>query len=322
MSPLSFAAIASARMADSISFYEDVIGFDVVTKGPCKEQVAQFLGFPTEQPIQAALMEVRGFPLGRILLLDPGTPGRERIRQPGDRTSRGLWNINFYVADIHATARELERHGYTMWHAPAEYEVGPGAGRVIEVVFEGPDGVAINLVQPLGDDSVFSGRLRAEIDRAGRTRTGFTPIATTANCVPAMATALPFYQRLLDLDVVIDAIFGKPETNRFLCRPPDARSHTVFLAGASPFGKLAINEPLNYAVAERLAHADAGSIGYFAQGFQVRDVVAASRRAVELGGRIVQAEGHMTLPGFSGEATSLIRSPDGGALVWLVQSQA
>ena len=85
----------------------------------------------------------------------------------------------------------------------------------------------------------------------GYTRGGFTPVATTAHCVSSLDVAARFYQDALNLEIVLDEVLGRPETNHFLNRPADARSRTIFLSGDSIFGKLSLNEPLNYDVPER-----------------------------------------------------------------------
>jgi catechol 2,3-dioxygenase-like lactoylglutathione lyase family enzyme len=320
VTPLSFAAIGVHDLPKTLAFYRDLIGFDLLASGSAGTGVAAMLGLPQGTAIETALLAANGCKVGRILLLDIAAPGRKYIRQPGDRTSRGLWNLNFYVDDIRATGRHLAGLGYELWSDPVEYELGTEAGSAIELLFEGPDGVAINLVQPLGDLSVFTGRIRAEAARAGRTETGFTPVATTANCVYSMERSCTFYETLLGGTRVLDEVLGRPETNHFLCRPADARSHTVFL-GTNLFGKLSLNAPLNYAVAERGADAVPPNIGYFAQGFVLTDLATATARAVAAGGVPFGVAAAMTLPGFDGKRAGLVRSPDEGALAWLVESE-
>ena len=103
----------------------------------------------------------------------------------------------------------LSAAGYEFWSDPVEYEISAETGSPIEVIFEAPDGVAINLVQPQGDETTFVGRIRAQADAFGRTRTGFTPVATTGHCVHSMDQASPFYSTLLDLEIVMDERLGQ-----------------------------------------------------------------------------------------------------------------
>lgn len=319
MTPLSFAAISVRSLDSSIAFYRDRIGFDLLHQGEAPAGLAPMLGVPPGTVMCTAWLAACGSPVGQIFLVQIEVPGRPLIRQPGDRTSRGLWNLNFYVEDIRVTARQLRQDGFELWSDPVEYALGPEAGRAIEVLFEAPDGVAINLVQPLGDASVFTGRIRAQIERAGLMPTGFSPVATTANCVRSMDDALAFYQGMFGGQVVLDEVLGRTETNRFLARPADARSRTVFLDGGHFLGKLSLNEPLNYAVAERLEAARPPAVGYFAQGFAVDNLEDALARTGALGGQPFTSAGRLSLSGGSAVPMALVQSPGPGALVWLVQ---
>jgi catechol 2,3-dioxygenase-like lactoylglutathione lyase family enzyme len=316
--PLGFAAIGVRSMDESIAFYRDVIGFDVLARGLAGPEFIELLGLPPATAIEVCRMSACGFGIGQLLLFAPDLQGREPARRKGDRTTRGLWNINFYVDDIVAVSKALWDQ-YEFWSEPRRYLVNDESGEAIEVLFEAPDGVAINLVQPLGDETTFIGRVRIAADEFGRTRHGFTPIVTTSHCVTSMSTAQRFYEAMLGVNVVMDAQLGKPETNWFLARSPGSLGHTVFLAGNHFFGKLSLTEPLNFQVPERAAAARPDAIGYLAQGFFVPDIQHAVGAALAAGGQTVN-EGNMVLPGFDGETAVLLRVPGSGALAWLVET--
>jgi catechol 2,3-dioxygenase-like lactoylglutathione lyase family enzyme len=187
-----------------------------------------------------------------------------------------------------------------------------------EVLLEGPDGVAVNLVQPLGGPDTFTGRIRAQVERHGMTRTGFTPICTTAHCLYDMSASVSFYRDVLGMRVVLDEVLGKPETNYFLARPPNARAHTVFVAGDHFFGKVALNQPLNYEVAERLPQAHAPNVGYLAQGFAVPDLGEAVRR-LEQTGTPYQWRPVPPMREFGGERLVQLRVPGSGGFALLYE---
>ncbi|MBK6597585.1 MAG: hypothetical protein IPG25_06600 [Proteobacteria bacterium] len=316
--PLGFAAICVRSMDESIAFYRDVIGFDVLARGSAGAEFVALLGLPVGTTVEICRLSACGLGIGQLLLLAPNLTGRETVRRKGDRTTRGLWNINFYVDDIVAVSKALWDR-YEFWSEPKRYFVNAESGEAIEVVFEAPDGVAINLVQPLGDETTFIGRVRIAAAAFGRTRCGFTPIATTAHCVRSMSEAQRFYEAMLGVSVVLDAQLGKPETNVFLARPPGSVAHTVFLAGAHFFGKLSLNQPLNFEVPDRVNAAQPAAIGYIAQGFFASDIAGATAAALAAGGQTVNA-GKMVLPGFNGEKAVLLRAPGSGALAWLVEA--
>lgn len=316
-SPLSFALISVHSLEASLAFYRDRIGLHASAIATVPAVHAGFLD-SASAPARVAMCGEPGHDVGRVLLVEYAGSRDAFVREPGDRTTRGLWNLNFYVDDIRATARELQAAGFALWSDPVTYRVGEAAGTATEVVFEGPDGVAINLVQPEGGPEVFTGRVLAEVRRHGKTRTGFTPVATTAHCVRDLAAASAFYRDVLGMHTVLDEVLGKPETNRFLARPATARVHTMFLAGAHFYGKVALNEPQNFTVPERVDRAHAPRIGYLAQGFRVPDLERAAERVPSDVVRRVPLRG---LPGVPDCEALQVRVPGSGALVLLVEGR-
>ena len=315
-SALAFALISVQSLEKSLEFYRDVIGLSSGGIAATDSQIACDDDGP--MAARAALLSEPGTPAGRVLLVEFSRPGYS-VRRAGDRTTRGLWNLNFYVDDIDASTTGLRARGYDFWSEPVTYQVGVDAGTAREVVFEGPDGVAINLVQPMGGPELFTGRVRAEVARHGKTRTGYTPVATTSHCVLNAAAALHFYRDVLGMQVVLDEILGKPETNRFLARPPDARTHSIFVAGTHFFGKVALTEPQNFAVPERVLDAQAPNVGYLAQGFEVANLADAAQRLQDAGIEY-ESRPFPAVPGMIVSRALQLRIPGSGAFALLVQA--
>ena len=321
-SPLSFAFLSVASLEASLAFYRDRIG---LTASPIVALPALAAGFEAGGglPVRAAMCAEPGTVAGRVLLVEYAARDRITVRLPGDRTTRGLWNLNFYVDDIHAVSRELRASGFEFWSDPTTYQVGETAGVATEVVFEAPDGVAVNLVEPQGGPETFTGRVRSEVARHGKTRTGFTPVATSAHCVRDLAAASGFYARILGMQIVLDEYLGRPETNHFLARPATARTHTRFYAGAHFYGKIALNEPQNFAVAERVDRARAPAIGYLAQGFVVPSLqrVETMLAEVPFAGVTSRRVDLTGLPGIDAGDALQLNIPGSGALALLVQER-
>jgi catechol 2,3-dioxygenase-like lactoylglutathione lyase family enzyme len=316
-SPLAFALVSVADLDASLRFYRDRIG---LTAGPVVEWPrfeAGFVEAGRAAPARGALCSEPGTPAGRVLLVEYAAPRDGTVRLPGDRTTRGYWNLNFYVDDIHASTRALRAEGFAFWSDPVQYRVGESAGVATEVVFEGPDSVAVNLVQPEGGPETFTGRVRAEVARHGKTHTGFTPVATSAHCVRDLALASAFYTGVLGMRVVLDEYLGRPETNHFLARPREALTHTQFVAGDHFYGKVALNEPQNWIVPERVERSSAPRIGYLAQGFLVPDLARVEREWRGQAPRRVEFAGVPGLP--SGPGLQL-QVPGSGALALLLQA--
>jgi catechol 2,3-dioxygenase-like lactoylglutathione lyase family enzyme len=315
---LSFALISAQSLEHSLHFYRDRIGLVAGPELHCEISLAS--DDASARPARAVLLGEPGTPVGQILLIEFATRG-STVRQPGDRTSRGFWNVNFYVDDIDARTRELRAAGFEFWNDPETYVVGADAGIAREVVFEAPDGVAVNLVEPRGGPATFTGRVRTEVEKHGKTRTGFTPVATTAHCLTDVAAATRFYTDVLGMRVVLDETLGRPETNRFLARPVDARTHTVFVAGTHFYGKVAMNEPQNFFVPERVAAAVAPNVGYLAQGFEVPSLDAAAQRLSALG---IAAERRPfpRIAGLGATQCLQLRIPGSGGFALLLERRA
>ena len=312
-SPLDFALVSVESLEASLAFYRDRIGLSAAPITSLASCAAGFDEGPG-RPARVALCGEPGTPAGRILLVEFAGPRTIRVRLPGDRTTRGLWNLNFYVNDIRRVSQELSAAGFEFWSEPVTYPVGVTAGTATEVVFEGPDGVAINLVEPQGGPETFTGRVRAAVAEHGKTRTGFTPVATTGHCVRDLAAACGFYRDVLGMQVVLDETLGRPETNHFLARPRDARTHTMFFAGTHFFGKVALNEPQNFVVPERVDRARAPAVGYLAQGFAVPSLLRATETLTGATMRRIEMRG---IPGLPDGPMLQVSIPGSGALALL-----
>lgn len=319
-SPLSIAVLGVSSLDRARAFYGDVIGLDasdpVTLAGPAFET---HWALPSGSSAEAVMFAAGNSRVGRVLAIDFQAENRKTIPQPGDRSYRGLWNLNFYVDDIRGAAKDLQAQGYTFWSEPVGYEVSAKAGQPVEVLFDGLDGLAINLVELTGDETTAVGKLRKMVDAEGKTKTGFTAVATTSHSITDHDKAMAFYQQVLGLEVFIDDILDNPETNHFLGRPKGARTRATFVSSPHPFGKIALSHPLNYEVPNKGDLAAAPNIGYLAQGFLVPDLAAALKTCEEIGADLYSEPIEITLPGVGRRVAALVRNPGSGALMELIE---
>lgn len=326
-SPLSVAILGVSTVETATAFYRDVIGLDrspiEVWKGAAFEK---HFRLPAGSSARAATFSNRSSPgigpkVGRVLAVEFDAVNRKMIPQPGDRTYRGLWNLNFYVDDIRAMTKKLQGQGFNFWTEPVGYEVSTKAGRPVEVLFDGPDGLAINLVELTGDENSDVGRMKKEIAKLGRTPTGFTQVSTTSHSISDRDRALAFYTEVLGMHVHIDAVLDKPETNHFLGRPRDAKTRATFVMGAHQFGKVALSHPMNYAVPEKVALAVPPNIGYLAQGFAVPSLDDALGVAARVGAEPFSDPVDIEMPGIGKVRAAIVRNPGSGALMDLFEEK-
>lgn len=321
-SALSVAVIGVADLNASLAFYRDVIGFSASSPvdwaGPAFERLWKL---PAGSTARAVFCELPGCPVGRVLLVDFAAPLRRNVRTPGTSEMFGLMNLNFYTDDIARDAKTLSARGYAFWSDPMRYDMSAEAGTPTEVIFEGPDGVPINLVQLTSTDpSTRVGQMNAYVRDQGRTPAGYTPVVTSAHGVRHMAKAVAFHEKVLKAGVLIDVIMSSPQQNHFLRLPAKAKTAVKFLQGNHMFGKIALCQPLNYPCVDLVPQAVAPGIGYLAQGFMVRDLSEAAQACGALKCEIYAPIQEMTVPGLGGCKVLSVRNPGSGALQILAQA--
>jgi catechol 2,3-dioxygenase-like lactoylglutathione lyase family enzyme len=319
-SPLAAAILGVSSIQTARAFYAGVIGLEespeATWAGPRFEQ---HFALPKGAAARAVMFGFPGSAVGRVLALEFNAKDRKTIPHQGDRTYRGLWNLNFYVNDIRATTKDLQAKGYEFWSEPVGYEVSAQAGAPVEVLFDGPDGLAINLVELTGGPDTTIGKLKREVDALGKTAKGFTQVATTSHSIIHRDKALAFYTRVLGMEIRIDDILGKPETNHFLGRPRDAKTRATFVAGAHQFGKVALSHPENYTAPDKVHLAVPPNIGYLAQSFRVPSILRARDACMAVGAEMFSPMMEIEIPGLGLVAAMIVRNPGSGALMHLYE---
>src|SRR5262249_18583235 len=146
---------------DSLRFYRDAVGLAILADerwdGAAFER---HWHLPPGSGARATLVGVPGRERGRVLLLEADAPHREQVRERDLRAFVGFNNLNFYSFDIRRSVAELREQGYEFWTDAIGYEVGAEEGHATEALFEGPDGVIMNLVEPVGTADTRIGRVR------------------------------------------------------------------------------------------------------------------------------------------------------------------
>lgn len=320
-SPLALAVISCSSLDASLHFYRDLIGFDASAEEEWGgEWFEELWRLPAGASARACLLTACGMPVGRILLLEFHSAQREIIQQRPSSAAIGLNNLNFYVRDLSAVVRELTARGFRFWSQPTQHSLTAGVGNPLEVIFDGPDGVAINLIELTSTDlATRVGQMRAYMEHCGYTRSGFTPVVTTSHVCRDLAAARHFYETVLHMGALIDEEVSAEHVNAFLRLPPDARTHLTFMQGNHMFGKIALSGPLNYLQRcdDLTLRAKAPDIGYLAQGFEVPNVDGAYTAALAAGAVVIEAPGNAELPGLGTRRQFMVRNPGSGALQWI-----
>lgn len=321
-SPLDTAVVSVENIQHSLRFYAQALG--LTASDVRQQQDATFLRhwhLPDDTPVKSAFLHAGADPVGRVALLEFGTEARRQIRPAACRRATGLFNLNFYTRDIGRDYDHFSAMGYEFWSRPVQHDFGADVGTPIEVVFDGPDGIAVNLVQlETPDPDTLIGEMRRFVKAYGRTSTGYTPVVTSAHTVTSMEKAVAFYEQVLGMHVAIDNVLEAPESNRFLGLTEDARTHVVFVQGAHMFGKVALSQPLNYVCEDLTEHARAPNIGYLAQSFRVDNLLSAAQSCEQLGVVTYSPPVELNWPGRGVCRSMIVENPGSGALQELYEA--
>jgi catechol 2,3-dioxygenase-like lactoylglutathione lyase family enzyme len=322
-SPLAVAVVGSRSLAASLAFYVDCIGFDA---GPAAvwsgADFERFWQLPAGSSARSCLLTANNCAVGRVLLLEFSGAARELVQSVPNSQVIGLANLNYYTADARAAVARLRAQGYRFWTEPTQHSLNAGVGNPIEVIFDGPDGVAMNLVELTSrDPGTRIGQMRAYVEQTGYTRRGFTPVVTTSHVTRSVARACEFYEKVCGMGRLFEDVMTADHVNAFLRLPQDGRTKIVFMQGNHMFGKIAVSEPLNYLdqCQDLQPTAHAPNIGYLAQIFEVRDLAVSMAGAAKCGADVVAGRTRFEVPGLGVRDQALVRNPGSGALMWLLE---
>jgi len=320
-SPLSVAVVGVKDMETSLAFYRDMIGLQEAGGGTWSgEAFESFWHLPDGSAAETVLLKDRDTPIGRILLVEFDAAEREEIRKNGTPRGYGLVNLNFYTPKIAEDAHMFADAGFELWSDPTFYDVSSATGSPTELIFEGPDTVAINLVElSTTDEETRIGQMAAYVRELGFNDKGFTAVVTSAHTCRDIDKAVAFYKDVLKMDVLIDEIFDRPVTNHFLRLPEEARTKVKFMQGAHMFGKIALSEPLNYDCDDFTPRAHAPNIGYIAQVFEVTDMAPAVAACEALDVEVYSKPQAVDWPGLGPKPSMIVRNPGSGALQAIVE---
>src|SRR5262249_20934154 len=125
----------------SLTFYRDLLGFEVVWQRDNREEyVRQIVGYPTAE-LRQALLRIPG---GHCLeLMD--YRGVERAPVDTSPPNPGTAHICFLVEDVQGMYDELTAAGVRSVSEPVEVPVGPHQGRLCVYLID-PDGFRLELL--------------------------------------------------------------------------------------------------------------------------------------------------------------------------------
>jgi catechol 2,3-dioxygenase-like lactoylglutathione lyase family enzyme len=321
-SPLSVVVFGVSSLEEARAFYGDIIGLDAsqeaVWSGPEFEQLWQL---PPGASARTMLFSLGDSPVGRILALEFDAPHRELVASTDDRTFRAFWNINFYVDDVDAAVAYLKSKNCQIWSEPFEYKTSDDMGAWREAVAIGPDNMTIILLQLPSDMNTKVGVVGVETEVAGKSKAGFSQIATTSHSVSSFEKSKEFYQSVLGLEPFIEEVMEDEYLNTLNSRPKDGQTRWAFMKGDHLYGKIVISYPINYDVPNRIPVAVPPNIGYLAQGFFVEDIHKAETNCAAVSAETFSALNRIDIPSLGVIDAMIVRNPGSEGLT-LIMSKA
>ena len=321
-SPLDTAIIGVDNLESSVKFYRDLIGLSVSDyfqwEGKDFENIWHL---PSGSKARACFCELENCEVGRILLLDFISEKKSLIRPKNTTRAYGLFNLNFYTDDIANDIHKFSDNGFRIWSKPTFYEMSEGQGSPTEVIFDGPDNIAINLVELTDNDpSSKVGQMKIYTQKHGRTHTGLTPVVTSAHTTRDIDVAVQFHRKVLKSDVLIDEILSSEAQNNFLQLPSTAKTAVKFMQGNHMFGKVALSQPLNYKCHDMVPDGIAPNIGYIAQSYRVNNLDSTEQEIINLKCSIYTKRQLADIPGLGKTDMLMVKNPGSGALQLIFQA--
>ncbi len=322
-SSISAVMIGVADLAASESFYADRLGLVPGEREHWSgREFEGYWGLPAGTGAETVVLSAGGATVGRVVLIRFDADGAP-VRDEAQRRFYGLSNLNFYVEDVMAAIGEFREAGYPFWSMPVSYQLADEVGAPTEVVFEGPDGVPINLVELSGGDPGTSiGEMATYVAGFRDAEHASTPVVSSAHTVRSREKAVRFYETVIGMRVYVDQVLEGGPANHRLSLPEGSQTHITFLRGRHPFGKVVLAQPLNYECVDLSPRAAPPNIGYFCQAFEVDDIAAAAEACPTVGAEIVAPVAWRRLPGRGEVRSMLVRCPGSGALQELVEQRS
>lgn len=134
-------AMIVSNIEQSIEFYRDILGMELLVQGIDDGVVARAMAMP-DAKINYANLKMEG---GEIELLEFST---EKGEDCGcGPNSKGKMHVCFEVDDIETTCQELSKKGISFWTPVIEITEDPAFNGMKFVYFTDPNGVQVELLE-------------------------------------------------------------------------------------------------------------------------------------------------------------------------------
>ena len=221
--------------------------------------------------------------------------------------SGGIFDVDIYSRDATATYQALQRHGWTAFSDPVAYSFGEL--KVREVVINGPDGLAIGLIERQAPPLDWPAGLGA-----------MTRAFNTSQIVRDYASAAAFYRDVLGWEPLIElSVTGRDEPAAVIGLPMPfceavERRIGIWHPDGTNAGSVELIQCAGIAARDFSATAIAPNVGLLSLRFPVEDAGATAAAIRRRGGQLYTEPMELEIAPYGSVTLFSIRTPDGAIL--------
>ncbi len=307
VSEIKSATVSCVNLDDSLSFWRDVMEFEVAWRGTMEgEGVERAWSLPPGTKAEVAMLRYEGVETGQVRLVEFSPKGSEFVRTTADDPwAVGVGALDVNVRDPKATFRKLHDAGYRSQHdEPVFYNIG--GLEQSEVVFRGPDKVNILLVGAMnyGPEMVREGIMGS-----------FSPLTVVSQFVADMDECIRFYGGGLGLECAFDVWTdddSRPQINKMVGIPEHADMRlAVYQVADVPDGKHLLLDTRGIDAKEIYQRMSPPNLGIVCVSHETDDLDGLRARLPEFGGVIVSEPTELDFGDGGRTRSFLVRAPRG-----------
>jgi catechol 2,3-dioxygenase-like lactoylglutathione lyase family enzyme len=310
VSALRSVVVGVSSLRTALRLFRDVMQLHVERDGPVDAARLAVWGLGPETTARAVELSCRGYPFGRLRLVEYAPAATTRVRDdfgpraPDSPLAVGPKALDFYVADpIEPRLRAVVEAGYVARSAPRKYRIGQAVSE--EVVVSGPDELPTLLMV---------GHRHAPTSlRPGSPDGPFGEIATCSVICGDLEESRRFYGDLLGFTALNDGE-APPEDRDLVCSlvdaPPGTRVHVLLYAQpGEASGKILLVHFCGASTERLRGRMTPGHLGVTLFSHDCDDVEALAGRAEAHGGRTMVAPVDVPVQG-GVERTTIVCGPN------------
>lgn len=283
---MRLATVGVTDLDAALGLFRDAMALKVESQGALSTALLNAWGLPAGTQARFAELSCKGYPIGRLRLLEYTPAATQRVRVDhggGDSgTDVGMKALDFYVADpITDSVARIEALGYQFRSAPVKHQIAESISE--ECLFTGPDGVPILLM--------VGHRHGVTSLRPGSPDGPFSEVPTISVVAGDLQATRRFYGEGLGLETVTDA--ETPDEYRDLVDdltgvPKGTRIHfLMYVEPGESSGKILLVHFFEQTGKRLEGRAGPGKLGFSLLTHDCNDLEGLHSRLTDLGARIL-----------------------------------